>query len=1727
MSARAEDFEAGDTLVDGAQFRLVRGRRRADGTAVILKNPPRDLAAPEAARGVARERELLTRYPLPGVVEAVDDVEWDGRASLVLRDVDAVPLASMVGPSLDPDAFLAVMIPVVRAVATVHAAGLAHLGLTPETVFVDPARGEAHLLHFVAASEVGREEQDVVPAHALLGNLTYISPEQTGRMNCGIDARADLYSLGVMAFELLSGAPPFRSRDPLELVHAHLARRPPRLVVPACAVLADVVVHLLAKAPIERYQTADGLLADLEAVRDARAAGDASPEVVLGAHDAPPRLVFPDALYGRADELGALRKAFASAAAGTPTLALISGTSGIGKSAVVREVQPDLVEQRARFATGKFEDLKRDHPYVGWAGAFGDLVRQILTHDEATLAVERVRLTEHLGPNARLVVDVAPDLALLMGEQPEPPPLAGPAAENRFRLAMQGFVDALATDEAPLVVFLDDLQWADPASLALVTAVLAARRSRVLLVGAYRDDEVDAVHPLHRMLQEADTRGLAVERLHLGPLATEDVVAWLSDALQRTQDDVAELARLVHRKTGGNPFFVRQLVEEIERAGHFVRVDGVWSWDIEAVRRWRTSDNVVELVAGRIAELPAEVLEVVQVAACLGFEIDVGVIAAVLGRPETEVDAAVVVATREGLVRTVRSATGVRRQFLHDRVQQAAYGLVSAEQRTAWHLAIGRVLEARPDADPFDVVDQLDEGREALTDPADRRELAARNHEVGRRALASAAGAVAARYLVIALELEGLTAESGWDGEAWDTRYDVVLPLATDAARAAWTSGDGDAFDQLTTTIVARARDLLDAVPAYELRIQRASDQTAHAAALEVGREVLGRIGWHLPAHPGQLAVVWSMLKVRWLLGRRTPEDFEDLPEMTDPVASATMRVMNSLMAPAYFADGDALALLIFKMVELSVRYGNAPASSYGWNNYGFVLSNILGDYEKGHAFSTSALATHDRTRTGSRSSSLLFSYNTFIRHWREPTPDTFEMYDEAHEAGKATGDLSYAGLSLQMHALARLLDGEPLPALRTRMEGYDVWLARVGQPQQRRMTALYRQVVLNLQGEGASVLHLAGPVWDEAEMVPILEAAEDRTALGAKAISELILAVIVGDHARASAVRGPARDALEFVPGTLWVPSQVLFDALVATWPGQPADLRAARKARKQLALWAKHQPRNQAHRVALVEAEILRARGNPAAALARYEEAARLARDTGSMLHELGLIAERATVAAEALGASVVADAWRREARRAYRSWGATVKLSAADRRRSVDVPVDLDVVGLLRASQAVGREIRLDRLLERITRLVCETAGAERVTLLFEEDGALRVQARGGVDEHVDVLTGEAMTAEVVPTSIVQYVARTREAVILADAEASGRFAHDPYVQARSPRSVLCAPLLNQGRLAGVVYAENNLTVDAFRPERLQALSMLSTSAAGALDNARLVRDLEQLNRAYERFVPGEFLALLGKAAITDVDLGDHVERDMTVLFADIRSFTTISEQLTPRETFTFVNAYLSRMAPVIEAHGGVIDKYIGDAIMALFPGPPTAAFEAAVAMQDELARYNQERAAQGLDPVGIGTAVHTGRLMLGTIGMTGRMDGTVISDAVNLAARLEGLTRFYDVAVLASEDAVVAAGDDAPTCRLVDRVRAKGISRPVAIYQVLTRDDRGALRTREAFDRAVGAYFTRHFDEAVAAFDEVLAEDPTDPVAAKMRARAQELLTTGVPADWDGVHTMRQK
>ena len=1524
MAASILGYKVGELLSESANSLVYRGCREADNEPVIIKMLKQAYPSPAQVAWFKREYELIRSLNLPGVVKAYNLESNQHRWVMTLEDFGAESLHRLeVAGNLSLSEFLSLAIEICDVLGQIHQRYVMHKDINPANLVVirpplnSPEKNlswRVKLIDFGIATVLSRETPTWRNPNVLEGTLNYISPEQTGRMNRAIDYRTDFYSLGVTFYQLLTGQLPFQSNDPLELVHSHIARHPVsphRIKSEIPPVLSNIVLKLLAKNAEDRYQSSYGLKADLEAcLRQWQSAGviELFP---IGQHDfSLGRFQLPQKLYGREAEIKILLDAFdrvtvtaeptngsiSRPQTGGPELMLVTGYAGIGKSVLVQEVYKPITHRRGYFIAGKFDQFQRNIPYISLIQAFQSLIRQLLTENETQISAWHEKLAAALGANAQVIAEVIPEVELIIGPQAPIPGLSPAEAQNRFNLTFQNFVRVFAQPAHPLVIFLDDLQWADAASLKLIQLLLATPNlDNIFFIGAYRDNEVDETHPFKFTLDKIRQAGIIVNQISLSPLKLNDVNQFIAETLSCNPEISQPLAELVLTKTHGNPFFINEFLkslytEELLVFKHAGNSQSGWYWDLNQIQAQGITDNVVELLAAKMQRLSEKTQQALKLAACIGNQFDLQTLAVVDQKSAVQTAADLHEAVVEGLivplgeghklvevdVPDLADELRVEYKFSHDRIQQAGYSLIPGEYKQTVHQQVGQLLLKNTPAGQleeniFKIVNQLNLSTNLIQHQSEADVLAKLNLIAGKKAKASAAYEPALGYLQIGLNLLDMLLGPE---TSWNTNYELTLALYEETAEAAYLNTQFEEAERLVTSVLQQAENLLDKVKVYETEIQACIAQNRLSDAINVGLEALKLFGIDFPETPNDADIEQGFAAIASLLADKSEADLLDLPRMTDPYKLPAMRILLGISALAFFTAPKLSPLVSFKMIELSVKHGNAPESAFAYGSYGIMLGGIAGNIEKSHLFGRLALKLLDLLNVVEFRARTLVIVNGLIWHWKEHIKETLASLLDAYQIALETGDLQYAAFAIRMYCSRAYLAGIELSELKQQMEHYSRAIEQLGQKAALQGNEVMQQAILNLINEVEEPWCLNGKYYNEEKMVPLHLENNDRGAMFAFYFHKLILCYLFKNYAQAIECAAQAEKYIDTAVGTPFVPIFYFYDSLtrLALQSGQEVILEQIDTNQQKMKNWADHAPMNYMHKYYLVEAERARLLGNHTGAREFYYQAVTLAQEH-QYPHEEALAHELAAQYYLAQNQSGLGRYYLREAYYAYQRWGAGAKLqhlqaeysevfsqpisetinatitAAITDTSSRRITSTLDLNSILKATQALSGEIVLSSLLTTLMKIVIENAGAQVGYLILEKQEQWVVEAQSVIgNDDVSVLQSIPAAEQPLPLSIINYVARTKDRVMLNDATHQGSFTHDPYIIDRQPQSVLCAPLLNQGKLTGMLYLENNSTTGAFTPEHLAVLNLISAQAAISIENATLYTNLEENEKKY---------------------------------------------------------------------------------------------------------------------------------------------------------------------------------------------------------------------------------------------------------------------------------------
>ncbi len=1450
-----------------------------DNRTVVLKVLKQGLDLSAFTVRCRHDMEISSLLNIRSVVKPCALERHEGLPVMVLEDFGGIAVKRLISQrKFSMDELISLSLKAAGILDELHKKHIIHKNINSSCFIFNAETGQLKISDFGIATELMRDVAEVSGTDIAEGSLAYISPEQTGRMNRCMDYRTDIYSLGVTIYEWFTGRLPFESDDPLELVHCHIAKwpAPPHEVDTSIPVqISRIIMKLLSKSPENRYQSASGLKADMEeCCRKSWETGHIE-DFQLGRFDIYEKLVIPEKLYGRKQEAGLLLGAFDRASRGRLEIFLVSGDPGIGKSALVNEVRKPITLKKGYFISGKFDQLNRHIAYSAIIQAFRDLMRQLLGESEQRLDKWRMELLQAFGPNSRIIIDMIPEMELIIGSQPPVRELGPIETRNRFNMVFQDFLKVFPRKEQPLALFLDDLQWADSASLELMGLIAMDNETRhFFLIGAYRSNEVNGMHPVMTTINQIREAGITVHNITLPPLDKADINRLVADTLKSSAERSGALAKVLYKKTEGNPFFTKVFLQSLheEKILSFTHDIG-WQWGMDEIGKMDATENVVRLMTQRINSLSDVSREMLKLASCLGNTFNIEYLMIVTGKAGDVVMSEIQAALNAGMILKHTKNTY---RFVHDRIQEAAYSLIPDESKQAVHLRIGRLLldstaEGELDGRLFVIVGQLNAGDGLMDNDPEKIRLSELNLKAGKKAKASAAFEEALRYFNTAADL--------LPRNSWDDSFELTLDIYVEKAEAEYLNTNFDSAEYLFDLILARTTDPVKQTRIHELRIDFYTTQNKPLEAVDVGIKALAMLGVRLPKETLPSVFLGEIQMIRESIGKKEIRDLINLPDIADPGKVAAIRILLHTWPSAYVGVPELVPLLVTKMINLSLEHGNAPASSLAYSTYGALLAGVLMEFDSAYEFGLLSRSLMDKFNAIDIKCRIFFNFAVLINHWKNSIRSGLPYLVEGYRDGFRTGDLQFASYSINHHQVLSIFAGEKLDDIEIDFDKLYPLMVKAKQEDAILWFNMFRQFVLNLQGKSEGKLKLRGHYFDEDASLEVWIKANNMTTLSGTYIMKTIVCYLYGDYAGAFDYAMKAEKEIKGVTGMVFVPIHNFFYSLTlaalckdATKPEQRNYLEQINKNQESMFKWAENSPENYRCKHLLVEAAVSCIVGRDKGKPERYcNLAVTIAADNENLFDE-ALANELAAKYLLEFGNKRLAGQYIAKSINTYKRWGAGRKVEDLMERYGdlIQSPPEhnptsetgsashagvselLDLTTVIKASQAISSEINHDRLIAKMMEIIIENAGAQRGVLLLEKGSRLYIEASVSVDsERVEVL--EAVPLDNSPDiseGIIRQVFRTGENVLLNNATEQGPFIYDPYIVQNRPRSILCTPIRHKDKVMGVLYLENNLSTDVFTRDRIELLNILLSQAAISLENARLFQERRQTEAELER-------------------------------------------------------------------------------------------------------------------------------------------------------------------------------------------------------------------------------------------------------------------------------------
>jgi predicted ATPase/signal transduction histidine kinase/CheY-like chemotaxis protein len=1454
----------------GEKTLVHRGIREADNRPVVAKYLRTDYPTVDETDSLVREYDISLKLDIPGVAEYLSLEDFGHGKVLIIEDFGAISLKDyLLTHTLELPDTLELACSIIDIIASIHQKNIIHKDIKPANILINPEKNLIKLTDFnIAALTITQSTAQVTPEH-IKGTLAYISPEQTGRINRNIDYRSDFYSYGVTLYEMLTRYLPFQTRDPMALIHAHCAGKPPSLnenyQIPNN--ISDIVIKLLAKSADDRYQSAAGIKYDLEQCFEqlkSFSGRKKSHDFILASHDFPERFVLPEKLYGREKEIQFFQNELLRIKRGQPGMILVSGPPGIGKSFLINEIYKSLGRQKGRgyFVSGKFDQFRRNTPYRAIIHAFSGLIKQILSESDTKLAAWKSKILAKTGSSGQVLIDVIPAIELIIGKQPDVPTLSPTESRNRFNLLFKEFCSVFSRESESLIIFLDDLQWSDPASLTLVQMLMVDSEIRNLLfICSYRNNEVKEHHPLMLTIRKIKKQQGRILPLEVQALTKQYINLFLADFLRCKKDKSEELAKLVHEKTGGNPFFINQFLRTLYKKGLLNLEPSLgWQWDPEEIKLLDITDNIVDLLIEKISSFSEKIQSILQVCACIGIWFDLKTLSAITGETKNYISSCLSIAVNDGLF----TNQDMDYRFQHDRILDAAYKLVPAKEKKNLHHKIGSYFLKTTSNDElqskiFFIITHLNHGIDIVSSQKEKDEIANLNLLAGKKAKESTAFSTAAEHFKIGTELLAK--------DSWKKNYRLTYQLYRERSECEFLCANFELAEQLSNIIIQKAKSNIDLADMYVVKMNLYTSVGKFNKAVDLGITGLKMFGVKLKLRPSRFSILLELVKTRWNRGLVKIEDLIELPEMTDPEQLAVTRMMNAMAAAAFVTDANLIAFLILKGLNIYFRYGNTSFSSFGYTGVGFVIGSISGNYGTSLKYGELALKINEKFDNRQFRCKSVFSFAYFIQPWCKHAKYSIPLLKESYSYGVEAGDLTFAGYAITTVANYRMIIGDNLGDIFLELKTYKNFILEAKDSFSINVYYKLSQFFTTLKGElpGSE----QGDIYKSEER---FLSDENLSEIFTVLSLEMISAFIFNKYHRCLELASELEIIIEIPQNTLWVVEHAFYYCLTITALYHDADpgkkkkyLKILRKKKKLIKRRARNCPENFHHKYLLIKAETARIKGKNEKAFDYYNQAINSSRKNGYTNIE-AVANELAARFQLARGCKRTAKAYINDACFCYEKWGAIGKVEAMQNKYQQLMPQSgekghhvtttntltditstiqlFDIQTVIKAAQAISSEVIIEQLLAKFIKIMMENAGAQKGVLLIEKQDTLLVEAECLIDQDETELFSSIPIEESksVPEAIVRLVSRTMESVVLDDASREAMFSDDQYVQTVQPVSVCCIPIIHQDKMAAILYLENNLSRGAFTRQRQDVLALLAAQAAISLNNAFFYTELE---------------------------------------------------------------------------------------------------------------------------------------------------------------------------------------------------------------------------------------------------------------------------------------------
>lgn len=1471
-----------ELIQEGDVKSIFRAFEKTKAETVILKVLKTAYVSAEEIIRFKQEYQLIQNVSIDGVIKVLEIIEEDSYIAIVESDDNSQSLKYFMNNNrIDLDHAICIAIDLAKILGQLHKKNIIHRDINPKNILYNEQSKKVQLTDFGISMDTPEMKGHISEQETIEGTLLYMSPEQTGRMNRSVDYRTDMYSLGITLYEIFTGTIPFRSDDPLELIYFHIAKEvePPierNTTVPK--ILSDIILKLLEKNVEDRYQNCYGLLADLKTCQNQFAKENKINEFMIGQKDFPIKYRAPELLIGRQEEMTSMLDAFERVCKGNSEIMMVSGYSGIGKSALINEIHKPIVAKKGYFISGKFELLKRNIPYSAIILAFQSIISQLLSENDKKILAWKELILNALGVNASIIIDVIPNLEMIIGEQPEAIKLNPEESQNRFILVFTSFVQVFAKREHPIVIFLDDLQWADSASIRLISNIVSNKEvNNLFLMGAYRHNEVNEQHILHQAIVSLEKSGIFINKISLDPLKQKDVNELLCAFMKTNKSEVEKLAEITYEKTKGNPFFINQFLKSLYD-DDMLRIDPVkgWLWNLNQIQKMEVTDNVIDILVSNIERLPDKVKEIIKVASCIGNVFGIDMLSNITGFSIEDLMMHLSIMIEEGLILYEKN----NYRFQHDRVLEAAHFLLEVEIKKSIHYLIGNIIIEKNDDEHiqkqiFYVVDQLNYGLDLSSSEEMSLKIANLNLKAAIKAKDSAAYDSANTYISVCKRILDQVSEQKGSKYLWENHYQFVLAAMEEFTEIKYLTSAFKEVEHVSEIVFENTKKAIDRARTYRIRILSLFAQNRSIEAINEGRVFLKLIGVTLPKKPTDINIVIQLILTKIALIRTSIKRLSTYPEMSKKEDLSAIQTLAGLGVTAYISHPKLFPIVALKSIRHTLKYGIAPESPFIIGAYGTINCAVLGNIKQGVAFGKLALELSEREFTRSLRGRTMFTVYALVWHWQNHLQESLEPLKAAYYLGLEKGDIEYAGISINGYCGYSYYVGKPLKELSKEMAGFTHMARQFKQESLLNWLEVFRQVCLNLTNNTEDPCTLIGEAYDEEKLLPVQIETNNITAIVYFYMNKLILAYLFEDYKNAYEYSIHVENDIDSILGFYYVPVFYFYQTLtmLSLYKLEPRKVQRKLKwkiyrNRRKLKKWAKHAPMNYKHKLLLIDAEIDKVLHSKTDGIWLYDDAISACKQN-KYLQEEAIANECAAKYWFEVEKESVATAYLQRAYRCYALWGAETKLTQL--RKKYDVLFDsfvpgelassstihrtttktvsssdsIDLSTVMKAHQAISGEIKLQKLIKSMMKILIENAGAQRGFMIVEQDHKYYIEAEVNEKNNVINVMKKIPLNECkkISISVINYMFRTKEPVVLNDAVKEGKFVNDPYILQYKPKSVLCMPIMHKNIITGALYLENNIATDAFTENRITLLQMLATQAAISIENAMVYEHLEE--------------------------------------------------------------------------------------------------------------------------------------------------------------------------------------------------------------------------------------------------------------------------------------------